>query len=122
MIEKIKAMNAIVKQVIVELRDHPLTLILIVSLMGWSFYAHYSHAEKLSLATHIAHDQQLFSSINSRLDMLLELSLADQLNSMQDLWCDPGNDRREIERTMQGLQVQYRQVAGSRYTLRPCRE
>ena len=42
---------------------------------------------------------------------------------MQDLWChNNGQDRRDIERTMQDLKVRYRNTTGNSYSLIACRE
>jgi len=108
----------IVQQLVNELKTMPFTLLIVLSLVLYSFYGHYNYANAADI-------QQLSTKVDKNseaVEKVLQLQLSEALRNLQLQRCITADDQAErtLSNTIEDLQEDYRRLTGSRYPLREC--
>jgi hypothetical protein len=98
-------------QLIKELRELPFTLVAVLSLIMFAFYADTTYA----VATDVR-------QLSEQVEKVLTLQIAESLRNLQRQYCstDDPESRRTLSRTIDTLQNDYRHLTGARYPLTGC--
>lgn len=107
-----------VEKMVYELKTMPFTLLTVLALVAFSVYAYNTHASAGEI-------QELAAKVDSNtrsINQVLTLQIAEALRSLQVQLClsKDHEAQRTLAATIEDLQVDYRQLTGSRYPLRDC--
>lgn len=108
-----------IEQLVKELKAHPFTLIIIMALVGFTWFASSTHAK----ATDIQEIAREVSNNSTKIDRLLKLQLAEAIRTISLQVCEHEDDqqRRDLIRTRDRLQEDYRLVNdGREYKVEAC--
>jgi len=111
--------NSAVEQMIIEMKSHPFTLLIVLSLVGWSIYGSHQYAKAADIST----VQADIRANNSKIDRVLKLQIAEAIRSINRQIC--GTEDREtirsLRRTLDQLQQDYETINnGKAYEVQSC--
>ena len=113
----------ICRQLWKEMKDHPITLLVIFGLMLGGFYIHLTHASDEVLQQHIKQDIVIHTETKDSLDFLKEMALADTLYGLNVRWCKADAEgRREMKPAIDRYESEYHKITDRDYEMIPCSE
>ncbi len=113
----------IFKQLWKEMKDHPITLVVIVALLLGGTFFHYTHASDQVLKEHMAQDRIIHTETKDSLDFLKEMALADTLYGLNVRWCAAdAAGRREMKPAIDRYESEYFKITEREYEMIPCAE
>lgn len=114
---------ATIEQLAKEMKGHPITLICVLGLLAFAWYAGTSHARASDVDQKYSELQAAVVLNTTALNSILKLQLAEAMRSAQQQSCSlsPGRERRDMVRTIGLLQEDYQKVNnGESYSVPPC--
>lgn len=113
----------IFKQLWKEMKDHPVTLVVIVGLMLAVGFIHYTHASEQVLQAHMEQDRLIHTDTKDALNFLKEMALADTLYGLNVRWCKADSSgRREMKPAIDRYESEYFKITEREYEMIPCSE
>jgi len=113
----------ICRQLWKEMKDHPVTLIVILVLLSGGVYFQLTHASDAVLQAHMEQDRIIHTETKSSLDFLKEMALADTLYGLNVRWCAADSAaRREMKPAIDRYESEYFKITEREYEMIPCSE
>lgn len=99
------------EQIVSEMKAHPFTMIAVVALLAFAVYAQSGHARASEV-----------SKLREQVDRVLVLQLGESIRSLSRQICElpEGSTKRDLVRTRDDLQEDYRELTGARYPVQSC--
>lgn len=113
----------ICRQLWKEMKDHPITLIVILAVLSGGVYFQLTHASDEVLQAHMEQDRIIHTETKGSLDFLKEMALADTLYGLNVRWCAADSDaRREMRPAIDRYESEYFKITEREYEMIPCSE
>ena len=109
---------ATTEQIVKEMKAHPFTLLAVLGLIAFAIYSHVNHAS----AEDISQVNDKIERSNAQIERILKLQLAEGIRGLTLEVCHAKNDaqKRILLQTIDDLQQDYEDIAGSRYPVPAC--
>lgn len=113
----------ICRQLWKEMKDHPITLFVILAVLLGGTYFHFTHASDEVLQQHMEQDRVIHVETKDSLDFLKEMALADTLYGLNVRWCKAdAAGRREMKPAIDRYESEYFKITHRDYEMVPCSE
>ena len=100
-----------------EMRSHPFTLIVVLGLVLFSWYAYLNFAK----AAEVSAVNEKVEAVDAKIDVMIELQLSSTLRSLAQDLCKAEN-KSTLQRIYDEKARQYRRLTGSAFIPPPCEE
>lgn len=123
-------LTTIAQQVLKEMKTQPVTLMLVLSLLGSSVWGYNAYAENIyvddkvkTLKIEIKKLEARIINNGTKTDQVLLLVNAEAIRAQHQIVCNSKNDidRMLSQRTLDTLQNNYKQINGTNYPISRCR-
>lgn len=116
-------LSGFIRTIMNELRDHPLTLVMLLTLFGWAWYSDVTHAKQADMVRHLVSDTAAFTEINAQYTKLMRVTVGDAIQSSWVTWCGAKHDTRvQLNSNLNSLQAEYTALTGRDFRLPDCGE
>lgn len=116
-------LSGFIRTIMNELKDHPLTLVLLFTLFGWAWYSDLTHAKEIHMVQHLESDSGAFTEINAQYAKLMKITVASAIQSSWVTWCGAKHDTRvELNTNLNSLQAEYTALTGRDFRLPDCED
>ena len=97
------------------MKSHPFTLILVLALAAFAVYLYGNYASAEDLKADIKDN-------STKIDRILKLQIAESIRGLSVQVCHSKSDseKRILLQTVEDLQQDYEEIAGSRYPVQAC--